>query len=48
MAHIKEHYYRTHDSLNPKRIVPVGPDPAFEAPHDRDRLPGGPPAPLDG
>jgi putative glutathione S-transferase len=48
MAHIKEHYYTTHDSLNPKRIVPVGPDPAFEAPHDRDRLPGGPPAALTG
>ncbi len=46
MAHIKEHYYTTHESLNPKRIVPVGPDPDFEAPHDRDRLPGGPPEEL--
>jgi putative glutathione S-transferase len=46
MAHIKEHYYRTHPELNPKRIVPVGPDPDFEAPHDRDALPGAPPAPL--
>ncbi|MDZ7702688.1 MAG: glutathione S-transferase family protein [Halobacteriales archaeon] len=48
MAHIKEHYYTTHDSLNPKRIIPVGPEPDFEAPHDRDRLAGGPPTSLQG
>ncbi|MFW6437113.1 MAG: glutathione S-transferase family protein, partial [Halococcoides sp.] len=42
MSHIKDHYYRTHPDLNPKQIVPIGPDPDFEAPHDRDRLPGGP------
>jgi putative glutathione S-transferase len=46
MAHIKEHYYRTHPDVNPKRIVPVGPDPEFAAPHDRDELPGGPPGAL--
>jgi putative glutathione S-transferase len=46
MDHITEHYYRSHDSLNPKRIVAVGPDLDFEAPHDRDRLPGGPPETL--
>lgn len=46
MAHIKEHYYTTHDSLNPKRLIPVGPDPDFEAPHDRETLAGGPPAAL--
>jgi putative glutathione S-transferase len=38
MGHIKEHYYTTHPDVSPKRIVPVGPDPDFEAPHDRDRL----------
>ena len=27
-------------------IVPIGPDLDFEAPHDRDRLPGDPPAAL--
>ena len=47
MDHIKEHYYTTHDDLNPKRIVPVGPAPDFEAAHDRDRLPGGPPQALN-
>ena len=25
MAQIKEHYYTTHDELNPKRIIPLGP-----------------------
>jgi putative glutathione S-transferase len=46
MDHIKEHYYTTHTDLNPKRLVPKGPDPDFEAPHDRDRLDGEPPEAL--
>jgi putative glutathione S-transferase len=46
MDHITEHYYTTHPDVSPKRIVPMGPDPDFEAPHDRDDLPGGPPAAL--
>jgi putative glutathione S-transferase len=46
MDHITEHYYTTHPDVSPKRIVPVGPDPDFEAPHDRDALPGGPPGAL--
>jgi putative glutathione S-transferase len=44
--HIKEHYYTTHPGVNPSRIVARGPDLDFEAPHDRDELPGGPPAEL--
>jgi putative glutathione S-transferase len=40
MDHITEHYYTTHPDVSPKRIVPMGPDPDFEAPHDRDELPG--------
>jgi len=39
LDHIKRHYYGSHESINPTRIVPVGPDIDFEAPHDRDRLP---------
>jgi putative glutathione S-transferase len=36
MDQIREHYYTTHDSLNPKRIVPRGPlDLDFSAPHGR-------------
>ncbi|MFB6150863.1 MAG: glutathione S-transferase family protein [Haloarculaceae archaeon] len=46
MDHIKEHYYTTHPDVNPKRIVARGPDLDFEAPHDRDELPGGPPSDL--
>ena len=43
MGHITEHYYTTHPDVSPKRIVPTGPDPDFEAPHDRDDLAGEPP-----
>jgi putative glutathione S-transferase len=46
LDHTVRHYYRSHDSVNPKRLVPVGPDVDFSAPHDRDRLPGGPPPAL--
>jgi len=35
MDHIKRHYYRTHASLNPLRIVPVGPALDLSAPHGR-------------
>ncbi|MCO4768628.1 MAG: glutathione S-transferase family protein [Deltaproteobacteria bacterium] len=32
---IKEHYYRSHESVNPSRIVPLGPDFELAAPHGR-------------
>lgn len=35
MTHIKNHYYASHESVNPSRVVPVGPDIDFMAPHDR-------------
>lgn len=38
MATIKQHYYGSHESINPHRIVPLGPDLDFMRPHDRDRL----------
>jgi putative glutathione S-transferase len=38
MDHIKRHYYRTHPSLNPLRIVPVGPALDFAAPHGREHV----------
>ena len=39
MDQIKQHYYTTHDMLNPKRIVPAGPlDTDWTAPHARDRV----------
>ncbi len=42
----KAHYFRSHASVNPTRIVPAGPDIDFTEPHDRDRLAGGPPEAL--
>ena len=36
--HIKEHYYRSHESINPTRIVPKGPAMDLLQAHDRDRL----------
>ena len=35
MDQIKRHYYTTHDELNPKRIVPLGPKPDWTQPHGR-------------
>ncbi len=35
MAHIKEHYYRSHDTINPTGVVPAGPVLNFERPHGR-------------
>jgi len=37
-THIKRHYYRSHASINPTRIVPVGPELDFLAPHGREFL----------
>jgi putative glutathione S-transferase len=37
MEQIKRHYYTTHDELNPKKIIPVGPGYDWSAPHGRDR-----------
>lgn len=38
MLHIKHHYYGSHETINPTRIVPKGPVLDFLAPHDRDRF----------
>jgi putative glutathione S-transferase len=35
MGQIKRHYYTTHDSLEPSRIIPIGPQVDFTAPHGR-------------
>ena len=39
LEHIKRHYYESHETVNPSRIVPKGPLIDFSAPHDRERLP---------
>ncbi|HEY0735861.1 MAG TPA: glutathione S-transferase family protein [Herpetosiphonaceae bacterium] len=36
--HIKRHYYMTHDTINPTRIVPLGPIIDWSTPHDRARF----------
>jgi len=38
MVHIKNHYYGSHDTINPTGIVPVGPEIDLSAPHRRDQL----------
>jgi glutathionyl-hydroquinone reductase len=38
LEHIKVHYYWSQDTVNPTRIVPLGPRVDLMAPHDRDRL----------
>lgn len=35
MKHIKEHYYRSHDTINPTGIVPAGPVLNLDSPHGR-------------
>jgi putative glutathione S-transferase len=35
LDHIKRHYYGSHESINPHRIVPKGPEIDFTAPHGR-------------
>lgn len=38
MDHIKNHYYGSHETVNPTRIVPVGPELDLLEPHGRDSL----------
>jgi glutathionyl-hydroquinone reductase len=38
MDHIKKHYYRSHENINPTRIVPKGPVLDFTEPHGRAGL----------
>lgn len=36
LEHIKRHYYHSHTSLNPTRIVPKGPQLDYDSPHNRN------------
>ncbi|EPZ14850.1 hypothetical protein M622_05175 [Thauera terpenica 58Eu] len=38
MKHIKEHYYRSHDTINPTGVVPAGPVLNLDTPHLRERF----------
>ena len=35
LEHIKKHYYESHETINPSRVVPKGPVFDFTAPHNR-------------
>jgi glutathionyl-hydroquinone reductase len=35
MAQIKRHYFTTHDMINPSRLIPLGPEIDWAAPHGR-------------
>ena len=37
LEYSKIHYYASHTSINPTQVVPLGPIPQFNAPHDRER-----------
>jgi len=38
MTHIKQHYYFSHDMINPTRVVPQGPALMLNTAHDRNRF----------
>lgn len=42
LEQIRTHYYRSHTSLNPRGIIPVGPEIDYTAPHARDETGGYP------
>ncbi len=38
IPYIKKHYYGSHETVNPTRVVPMGPFVDYAAPHDRTQL----------
>lgn len=38
MSHIMRHYHYSHESINPHRIVPIGPNIDYSVPHGRDAM----------
>ena len=34
----KEHYYKSHETVNPTAIIPIGPEIDFTSPHNREQL----------
>jgi putative glutathione S-transferase len=38
MQHIKNHYYASHESINPSRVIPMGPAIDYGSPHTRMKL----------
>lgn len=40
MSHIREHYYRSHETVNPRRVVAREPEMDWDEPHRRESLNG--------
>ncbi|AJD50018.1 putative glutathione S-transferase [Isoalcanivorax pacificus W11-5] len=38
LAHIRNHYFRSHPTINKYGILPIGPEVTFDQPHDRGRF----------
>lgn len=38
ISYIKKHYYGSHETVNPTRVIPMGPAVDNTAPHDRARI----------
>ena len=38
MEHIKRHYYESHETINPTKIVPLGPTIDYSLPHNRSSI----------
>lgn len=38
LEHVKRHYYKSHTSINPTRIIPKGPELDYDTPHNRDHF----------
>lgn len=38
LSHIKQHYYGSHETINPTRIVPLGPTIDYSLPHNRCKI----------
>jgi len=36
MDKIKEHYYTSHESIHPRKYIPLGPQLDFDKPHGRE------------
>ncbi|WP_108651366.1 glutathione S-transferase family protein [Dongshaea marina] len=36
--HIKQHYYYSHQQINPTRVVPAGPELDLDSPHGREKI----------
>lgn len=48
MDHVKAHYYRSHEDINPPGLVPIGPRTDWSAPHTRSHIGSSAESPVTG